>query len=104
MLTHANHVGMHSEEIGPTGEQLGNFRSLYASGVDQRRVQPGPPAWVNGEVRSRAAEPIPCESCAVSDELATLIWKEAGFIDTLRVDELCPWSTRTGPGAGPART
>ncbi len=25
MLTHANHVGLYAEEIGPTGEQLGNF-------------------------------------------------------------------------------
>ena len=25
MLTYANHVGLFSEEIGPTGEQLGNF-------------------------------------------------------------------------------
>jgi GH15 family glucan-1,4-alpha-glucosidase len=25
MLTYANHVGLHSEEIGLTGEQLGNF-------------------------------------------------------------------------------
>jgi GH15 family glucan-1,4-alpha-glucosidase len=25
MLTYANHVGLYSEEIGWTGEQLGNF-------------------------------------------------------------------------------
>jgi GH15 family glucan-1,4-alpha-glucosidase len=25
MLTYANHLGLYSEEIGPTGEQLGNF-------------------------------------------------------------------------------
>src|SRR5947207_10579151 len=25
MLTYANHLGLFSEEIGPTGEQLGNF-------------------------------------------------------------------------------
>jgi GH15 family glucan-1,4-alpha-glucosidase len=25
MLSYATHVGLHSEEIGPTGEQLGNF-------------------------------------------------------------------------------
>src|SRR5262249_27719051 len=25
MQTYANHLGLYSEEIGPTGEQLGNF-------------------------------------------------------------------------------
>jgi hypothetical protein len=28
MLTYANHVGLYLEEIGPTGEQLGNFPRL----------------------------------------------------------------------------
>jgi hypothetical protein len=25
MLTYANHLGLYAEEVGPTGEQLGNF-------------------------------------------------------------------------------
>ena len=29
MLTHANHLGLYSEEIGPTGEQLGNFPQAF---------------------------------------------------------------------------
>ena len=29
MLTHANHVGLYSEEIGMTGEQLGNFPQAF---------------------------------------------------------------------------
>ena len=29
MLTHANHVGLYSEEIGATGEQLGNFPQAF---------------------------------------------------------------------------
>jgi len=30
MLTYANHVGLFSEEIGPTGEQLGNFPQAFS--------------------------------------------------------------------------
>ena len=29
MLTYANHVGLFSEEIGVTGEQLGNFPQAF---------------------------------------------------------------------------
>jgi GH15 family glucan-1,4-alpha-glucosidase len=29
MLTYANHVGLYSEQIGPTGEALGNFPQAF---------------------------------------------------------------------------
>jgi GH15 family glucan-1,4-alpha-glucosidase len=29
MLTHGNHLGLYAEEIGPTGEQLGNFPQAF---------------------------------------------------------------------------
>ena len=29
MLTYANHLGLYSEEIGPSGEQLGNFPQAF---------------------------------------------------------------------------
>ena len=30
MLTYTNHVGLYAEEIGPTGEQLGNFPQAFS--------------------------------------------------------------------------
>jgi pentatricopeptide repeat protein len=30
MLTYSNHLGLYSEEIGPTGEQLGNFPQAFS--------------------------------------------------------------------------
>jgi GH15 family glucan-1,4-alpha-glucosidase len=30
MLTYANHLGLYSEEIGPAGEQLGNFPQAFS--------------------------------------------------------------------------
>jgi GH15 family glucan-1,4-alpha-glucosidase len=29
MQTYGNHLGLYSEEIGPTGEQLGNFPQAF---------------------------------------------------------------------------
>jgi GH15 family glucan-1,4-alpha-glucosidase len=30
MLTYGNHLGLFSEEIGPSGEQLGNFPQAFS--------------------------------------------------------------------------
>jgi pentatricopeptide repeat protein len=30
MLTYRNHLGLYSEEIGPTGEQIGNFPQAFS--------------------------------------------------------------------------
>jgi GH15 family glucan-1,4-alpha-glucosidase len=29
MFTYANHLGLYAEQVGPTGEQLGNFRQAF---------------------------------------------------------------------------
>ena len=29
MFTYANHLGLYAEEVGPTGEQLGNFPQAF---------------------------------------------------------------------------
>jgi pentatricopeptide repeat protein len=43
MLTYGNHLDLYAEEIGPTGEHLGELSaSLYPPRDDQRRGQPRP--------------------------------------------------------------
>jgi GH15 family glucan-1,4-alpha-glucosidase len=45
MLTYANHLGLYSEETGPSGEALGELPAgLHAFGSHQRGLQPGPRA------------------------------------------------------------
>ena len=49
MLTYANHVGLFSEEIALTGEQIGNFPpGFHASGAHRRRDPPGRSARRSG--------------------------------------------------------
>ncbi|MFJ7075688.1 glycoside hydrolase family 15 protein [Streptomyces sp. NPDC098781] len=51
MLTYANHVGLFAEEIGPSGEQLGNFPQAFthlslitaAMALDEQLGKQGPP-------------------------------------------------------------
>ena len=45
MLTYANHLGLYAEEIGSSGEALGQLPAgLHPPGPDQRGRQPGPGA------------------------------------------------------------
>ena len=45
MLTYSNHLGLYSEEIAPTGEQIGNFPQAFSHlAADQRGDEPRLPA------------------------------------------------------------
>jgi hypothetical protein len=44
MLTYASHVGVYSEEIGPTGDQLGNFPQAFTHLVRGDASSTGRPA------------------------------------------------------------
>jgi hypothetical protein len=59
MLTYANHVGLFAEEIGPSGEQLGNFPQAFthlalvtaAMALDQELSERGPGLLADGPRR-----------------------------------------------------
>ena len=59
MLTYANHVGLFAEEIGPTGEQLGNFPqafthlSLINAAINLDAALDRSPRWVDLTPRRR---------------------------------------------------
>ena len=53
MLTYANHLGLYSEEIGPTGELLGQLPAgVHPPGADQRRLQPRQGARIGGDAHA----------------------------------------------------
>ena len=54
MLTYANHLGLYSEEIGPTGRAARQLPAgVHAPGADQRRVQPRQGTWIGRGSRCR---------------------------------------------------
>jgi GH15 family glucan-1,4-alpha-glucosidase len=59
MFTYANHLGLFAEEIGLTGEQLGNFPpGVHPPLFDQRRYQPQPQARPRHRPRHAPRVPI----------------------------------------------
>jgi hypothetical protein len=73
MLTYANHLGLYSEEVGLTGEQLGNFPQAFThlalvdAAINLDRTLDAAPAVTTG-LPARAVPvprtPVPTEQAA----------------------------------------
>jgi GH15 family glucan-1,4-alpha-glucosidase len=70
MLTYANHLGLYSEEIALTGEQIGNFPQAFthlalvdAAITLDRQLELNPPA------AAKRQPPIPAQRTAAADEV-----------------------------------
>ena len=60
MLGYANHLGLYAEEIGPSGESLGNFPpGIHTSLADQRGHQSRSGAGGCRPRMTPAGEPVP---------------------------------------------